>query len=212
MTGVARAWRRRGIAEATATGPNRRRSSCAGVWQDSRARRSSGPRLVRAAGLRTDKFGPSFCDLPVAVVASRELRKNRLVAPGLSTPLCHRFGIEYPVLSAGMGQAAGPDLVSAVSNAGGLGVLGLSGTAPAEMRRVIGRTRELTDRPFGVNFVIADQGWATTEEDKQLLRDEVAAAADAGVAVIVLFWGDPLPYVETAHSKGVKLLIQVGSA
>jgi NAD(P)H-dependent flavin oxidoreductase YrpB (nitropropane dioxygenase family) len=138
------------------------------------------------------------------------MRDNRHVA-ALRTPLCLELGIEYPILSAGIGQAAGPELVSAVSNAGGFGVLGLSGTQPAEMRRLIGRTRELTERPFGGNIIIDEEGWATTEEDKQLLRDEVATAADEGLAAIVLFWGNPVPYVEVAHSKGVKILIQVGS-
>lgn len=129
----------------------------------------------------------------------------------LATPLSRRLGIEYPILSAGIGSAAGPELVSAVSNAGGLGVLGLSGAAPAEMRRVIERTRELTERPFGVNLIIDEEGWATTDEDRQLLRDDVAAAADAEVAVIVLFWGDPRPYVAPAHERGVQLFMQVGS-
>jgi len=133
------------------------------------------------------------------------------MAPALGTPHSRQLGIEFPILSAGIGQAAGPELVSAVSNAGGFGVLGLSGTEPAEMRRVIARTRELTQRPFGVNIVIDEQGWATTEEDRHLLRDEVAAAADEHVAAIVLFWGDPAPYVDDVHGKGVELLIQVGS-
>lgn len=129
----------------------------------------------------------------------------------IATPLCRRLAIDYPILSAGIGSAAGPELVSAVSNAGGFGVLGLSGAAPDEMRRVIARTRELTERPFGVNVIIDEQGWATTDEDRQLLRDEVATAADEEVAAIVLFWGDPHPYVEPVHDKGVQLLIQVGS-
>jgi nitronate monooxygenase len=133
------------------------------------------------------------------------------VAVALRTPLCRELGIDHPILSAGMGQAAGPELVSAVSNAGGFGVLGVSGMEPAEIRRLIGRTRELTERPFGVNVIIDEDGWATSEDDKQLLRAEVAAAADEGVTAIVLFWGDPAPYVEIAHSKGVKVLVQVGS-
>lgn len=139
------------------------------------------------------------------------MRDNWSVAVALGTPFCRQLGVDYPILSAGIGQAAGPELVSAVSNAGGFGVLGLSGTEPAELRRLIGRTRELTERPFGVNIIIDEEGWATTEEDKELLRDEVATAADEQVAAIVLFWGDPAPYVELAHDKGVKVLIQVGS-
>jgi NAD(P)H-dependent flavin oxidoreductase YrpB (nitropropane dioxygenase family) len=127
---------------------------------------------------------------------------------GLGTPLCRRLGIEHPVFSAGMGAAAGPDLVAAVSNAGGLGVLGASGCPPEEIRRRTGRVCELSDRPFGVNFIIAG---ADCEEDREFIRQEVAAAAEHAAAV-VLFWGDPGPYVEAAHRAGALVLVQVGSA
>lgn len=133
------------------------------------------------------------------------------MAHALRTPLCRDLGIEYPILSAGMGSAAGAELVAAVSNAGGFGVLGVSGMQPDEIHRLIGRTRTLTERPFGVNVLIDEEGWATTDDDRRLLHDEVAAAADAGVAAIVLFWGDPAPYVDEVHEQGVKLLVQVGS-
>lgn len=72
----------------------------------------------------------------------------------LRTPLCDRLGIELPIISAGMGPIAGPDLVAAVSNAGGLGVLGCTSMSGDEVRRVIRRTRELTDRPFGVDLIL----------------------------------------------------------
>jgi NAD(P)H-dependent flavin oxidoreductase YrpB (nitropropane dioxygenase family) len=72
----------------------------------------------------------------------------------LHTPLCGQLGIELPIISAGMGPIAGPDLVAAVSNAGGLGVLGCTGMSAEEMRAVIRRTRELTSRPFGVDLIL----------------------------------------------------------
>ncbi len=77
------------------------------------------------------------------------------------TPLCDRLGIEVPILSAGMGPVAGPELAAAVSNAGGLGVLGCTSMAPDVIRQVIRRTKELTDRPFGVDLILParlDQG------------------------------------------------------
>src|SRR5690349_6695969 len=114
---------------------------------------------------------------------------------GLGTPLCERLGIEYPVWCAGMGAAAGPELVAAVSNAGGLGVLGAAGAPAEEIRRRVRRVRELTGRPFGVNFIIAG---ADSVEDLEFIRAEVAAAAEQA-AVVVLFWGDPAPYVEAGH-------------
>lgn len=75
----------------------------------------------------------------------------------LHTPICDMFGIEYPIFSAGMGgliSPAGPDLVAAVSNAGGLGVLGGAFVAPEELARQIAQIRTMTDKPFGVDTLI----------------------------------------------------------
>ena len=129
----------------------------------------------------------------------------------LRTPLCDQLGIDVPILSAGMGSLAGPDLVAAVSEAGGFGVLGVSGASPEVVRERIGSTRALTKRPFGVNVIIDDVGWAISEEDRELVRAEVVSAVDERVAAIVLFWGDPAPFVDIAHERGVIVLAQVGS-
>jgi NAD(P)H-dependent flavin oxidoreductase YrpB (nitropropane dioxygenase family) len=130
----------------------------------------------------------------------------------LRTPLCDELGIEVPILSAGMGSLAGPDLVAAVSEAGGFGVLGVSGASPEGVRARIDGTRALTGRPFGVNVIIDEVGWAASEEDRELVRAEVMTAIEAQVAAVVLFWGDPAPYVERAHENGVMVLVQVGSS
>src|SRR5579864_4476819 len=132
------------------------------------------------------------------------------MAMQLRTPLCDALGIELPILSVGFGAAAGPELVAAVSNAGGFGVLGASGMNPDEIIGRIRRTRQLTNRPFGINFIIAELE-SDSEEDRAFLREEVAAAAGERVDAVVLFWGDAAPYVESAHRHGVKVLLQVGS-
>lgn len=75
----------------------------------------------------------------------------------LYTPLCERLNIDVPIILAGMGTASGPDLSAAVSNAGGLGVLGCTGQAPEEMRENIRKTKALTDRPFGVDIILPVQ-------------------------------------------------------
>ena len=121
------------------------------------------------------------------------------------------LGIEHPVLSAGMGAAAREELVSAVSNAGGLGVLGASGVPPDALRTLVARTKALTERPFGINLIIADDLRGDREEDRRLFISQIRAAAEAGAAAVVLFWGDPGLYVEGAHAEGVQVLIQVGS-
>lgn len=68
------------------------------------------------------------------------------------TELCELLGIEYPVVQSGMGGVAGPEMVAEVSRAGGLGVLAGLNVPPDDVRRMIHRVRELTDRPFGVNL------------------------------------------------------------
>lgn len=72
----------------------------------------------------------------------------------LKTRVCDILGIEYPIVLAGMGGASGPELAAAVSNAGGLGVLGAAGCGPRQLREWIRRTRELTDKPFGVDTLL----------------------------------------------------------
>lgn len=130
----------------------------------------------------------------------------------IRTPLCDLLGIEVPILNVGFGESACPELVAAVSNAGGCGVLGL-GIPVANLRQHIARTRELTQRPFGGNLIIA--GFASphgTEEGRRLRREQIAAAFEERIPALVLFWGDPGPFVEPARRAGTKLLIQVGSA
>jgi len=129
----------------------------------------------------------------------------------LRTPLCDALGIDVPILCAGMGSVAGPDLVAAVSEAGGFGVLGVSGASPEGVRNRIESTRALTGRPFGVNVIIDEDGWATSEEDRELVRAEIESALDEQVGAVVLFWGDPAPFVGPAHDEEVMILVQVGS-
>jgi nitronate monooxygenase len=87
-------------------------------------------------------------------------------------------------------------------------VLGAVSAPPEEVRRRAARVRELTARPFGINFIIDG---ADTAEDREFIRQEVAAAAEHA-AVVVLFWGDPAPYVEAGHQGGALVAVQVGSA
>ena len=81
--------------------------------------------------------------------------------PTLRTKLCDILGIEYPILSAGMGpsligeKAGAPvELVVAVSEAGGLGVLGAAGMTVEEMRDAIRKIKSLTEKPFGVDILV----------------------------------------------------------
>ncbi len=94
-----------------------------------------------------------------------------MTRPVLRTALCDILGIEYPILSAGMGPSlvgektgAPVDLVVAVSEAGGLGVLGAAGYTVDEMRERIREIRKRTDKPFGVDLLLPAQ--TVSEEDR----------------------------------------------
>ena len=119
----------------------------------------------------------------------------------LTTPFCRTLGIEAPVLSVGFGAGAGAELAAAVSNAGGLGVLGFASARRAEVSTVVEGTQALTERRFGANVLLVND---TSPE-------VVDACLEQGVAVLVFFWGDVAPYVERTHDAGARVLIQVGS-
>lgn len=100
-----------------------------------------------------------------------------------------------------MGGATNPALAAAVSNAGGLGTVALSWGSPDEVRAVIRQTRELTDKPFGVNFIL------------DFPQDErIAVCLEEQVPVISFFWGDPEPHVAACHAAGTAVLLTVASA
>jgi NAD(P)H-dependent flavin oxidoreductase YrpB (nitropropane dioxygenase family) len=140
-------------------------------------------------------------------MVARTLNDHNGAVAALHTSLCELLAIRYPILNAGIGLAAGPELAAAVSNAGGFGVLG-GGAMPMEaLTSRVERTRALTDRPFGVNLIIAEED----EGDREFLVEQVTALSDLELAAIVLFWGDPSPFVDIAHRAGTRVLIQVGS-
>jgi len=101
----------------------------------------------------------------------------------LRTSLCDFFDIEVPVVLAGMNDVSTPELAAAVSNAGGLGVLGGATLTPDELAEWIERTRQLTDRPFGVDTLLparhAGKGqhgggaidWSVSEQHVQFVED-----------------------------------------
>jgi nitronate monooxygenase len=108
----------------------------------------------------------------MGVPAALSLRSHHRTAkypimkkPKLETPLCDLLGIQYPVIQAGMGDVAGPELVAAVSNAGGLGILTGTMLPPDILRERIGKIRELTDKPFGVNLLLHRDLYPPAEHD-----------------------------------------------
>jgi nitronate monooxygenase len=93
----------------------------------------------------------------------------------LHTELCDMLGVKYPIMLAGMGFASGPTLAAAVSNAGGLGVLGVTTYEPRFVRDLIRETRDLTDKPFGVDAACPGRVEETATEES--LRAGIPAEA-----------------------------------
>jgi nitronate monooxygenase len=119
----------------------------------------------------------------------------------LTTELTRRFGIEHPIISAGMGGGSGPELAAAVSNAGGLGSLATIAVPPASVGGLIAKTRELTGKPFAVNIVTWD--WAP------FANEIVDVAIAERPPVVVLSFGDPIPGLRKCQEAGLKTIVQV---
>ncbi|MEO0438422.1 MAG: nitronate monooxygenase [Pseudomonadota bacterium] len=109
--------------------------------------------------------------------------------------------IEHTIFCGPMGGVSCPELVAAVSNAGGLGFLPIWSSSPEDATEQVRATRALTDRPFAVNLR-ADLN--TTEH--------VEAAVSAGTTLVHVFWGSPAPCSATALASGATLIATVDSA
>lgn len=121
----------------------------------------------------------------------------------MRTAITEMLGIEHPIILAGMGTVSSSDLVAAVSNSGGVGILGAAFWPPAQLRDEIQRVRSLTDRPFGVDLLLAE-GAPGVDELMQVIFDEK-------VPIFVSGLGSPGPLVEEMHRRGMKVLAMIGN-
>jgi nitronate monooxygenase len=117
----------------------------------------------------------------------------------LHTRLCDLLGIPHPILNAPMAGTAGAALAAAVSEAGGLGIIGGSGGDAAWLRGQIRTVRERTDKPFGVGFISSRPG----------LEELTAVAIAERVPVITHSFADPTPFVAEVHAAGILIVCQV---
>jgi nitronate monooxygenase len=157
----------------------------------------------------------------------------------LHTQLCELLNIKYPIIQAGMaGGHTTPELVAAVSNAGGLGILGASRLTPQQLKDAINKIKSLTNRIFGVNLLLAppesgNQDVATAQHFLDQFRQELnipPSTDDAGhiqvppspifdhlriileeekVPVLSIGLGDPTKLIEQAHISGAKVMAMV---
>ncbi|MFJ7970603.1 NAD(P)H-dependent flavin oxidoreductase [Psychrobacillus sp. NPDC096389] len=114
------------------------------------------------------------------------------------------LGIEYPIIQGGLAYLAYSDLCAAVSNAGGLGqVTAMSLKTPDELREEIRKVRQLTDKPFGVNFAIGQTG--------RPYEHMLQVAIDEEVPAISMTGGNPAPILEKLANTSIKKLVLVAA-
>lgn len=116
----------------------------------------------------------------------------------LHTRVCELLGIECPVIQAAMSPFTTPELVAAVSNAGGLGSIGAGMRSPEDLKQQLARTRELTQRPFAVNWGVP-----------MLNEESFALTLVAKPALVSFSLSDPGDLVKRAHDAGILVMHQV---
>lgn len=120
----------------------------------------------------------------------------------LRTPLTELVGVRHPVVQTGMGWVAGPRLVSATANAGGLGILASATMTVDELEQAILEVKSRTDQPFGVNLR-ADAGDAA---------DRCRLLIDHGVKVASFALAPKAELIATLKDNGVVVMPSIGAA
>ncbi|MEV6320342.1 nitronate monooxygenase [Nocardia sp. NPDC051787] len=119
----------------------------------------------------------------------------------LRTRFTEKFGVEHPIVQGGMMWVGRAELVAAVANAGGLGfITALTQPTPDDLRREIARTRELTDKPFGVNVTILPS------INPPPYAEYVQAIIDSGVEIVETAGSNPEPFLPYYKDAGIKVL------
>ncbi len=119
----------------------------------------------------------------------------------MKTRITELLGIEYPIIQGGMAWVAEHRLAAAVSNAGGLGIIGAASAPPEIVRAEIRKCKELTDKPFGVNVMLLNPN---AEEVAKVVVEE-------GVKVVTTGAGNPSKYMAMWKEAGVKVIPVVAS-
>jgi NAD(P)H-dependent flavin oxidoreductase YrpB (nitropropane dioxygenase family) len=121
--------------------------------------------------------------------------------PALHTPFCDLVGVRYPIVQTGMGWVAGPRLVAATAEAGGLGVLASATMTYEELVTAIAEVRARTDQPFGVNMRtdVADVG------------DRIALMIDNGVKVASFAQAPNPALVDRCRKAGLVVMPTIGA-
>lgn len=119
----------------------------------------------------------------------------------MKTKITELLGIRYPIIQGGMAWVAEYHLAAAVSEAGGLGIIGAGGAPAAFVREQIQKVKELTDKPFGVNLMLMNPE-----------ADEIAKViVEEGVKVVTTGAGNPGKYMQMWKEADIKVIPVVAS-
>ena len=114
----------------------------------------------------------------------------------IKSRICELLNIKYPLLQGGMAWVSTAELAAAVSNAGGLGIIGSALMSPEILRNEIKKAKELTTRPFGVNLMLLSPQ----------IKELVEVVINNDVPVVTTGAGNPGIYMEAFHKKGIKVI------
>ena len=114
----------------------------------------------------------------------------------LDTAICSLFNIRHPVIQGGMAHIGTAELVSAVSNSGGLGIIGCGFYEPDWVKDQIIMTRHLTDKSFGINIQLASP----------FVTDVLSLVIEEKVRIVTTGAGNPKSYITRFHKAGIKVV------
>jgi len=120
----------------------------------------------------------------------------------LRTPLCDLLSIKYPIVQGGMAWVGTAELAAAVSNAGGLGIIGGGNASTEEVAREIRLAKELTDKPFGLNIPLAISEYAD---------DIVSLCIEEGVRIVVIGAWRPGNHIARLKEAGITVISVIAS-
>ena len=120
----------------------------------------------------------------------------------MKTKITELLGIEHPIIQGGMAWIAEYHLAAAVSNAGGLGIIGAASAPPQAVREQIREVRKRTDRPFGVNVMLMNPN---AQQVAQVVIEEGVPAVTTGA-------GNPAKFIPMWKQAGIRVIPVVASA
>lgn len=119
----------------------------------------------------------------------------------MKTRICDLLGIEYPIIQGGMAWVATHELAAAVSEAGGLGIIGAGGAPASWVREQIRQAKKATDKPFGINLMLMNP---EADQIAQIIAEEKVKVVTTGA-------GNPGKYIQMWKDAGVKVIPVVAS-